>query len=264
VALIRGPVDALMTAFELRCVSIVLLIAMLIAPASARQKEDFASLEKEAERALRPATELFAQQAELVARLQSGSERAPDANQRARLALLWLRSMRSLLTAISSVGWNEQPYRNWLDRHETVVTYSEPAGQWLIVPEVVWRVHDAHKSAPSSEAIAWFAVENGYPGECEGYVPCYANIMNWLDGEYLRRHPRGSHASEAVEQVHSSLTESVKRLSDADAKRYFNPASDCGDLKAGLVPLRQAIDNSNADRRTAAVSVIDELLARCR
>jgi hypothetical protein len=49
-----------------------------------------------------------------------------------------------------------------------------------------------------------------------------------------------------------------------DAKRYLNPASDCGDLKSGLVPLRQAVANSNADRRAAAVSVIDELLARCR
>jgi hypothetical protein len=142
--------------------------------------------------------------------------------------------------------------------------YSEPAGQWLIVPEVVWRVHTAHRSTSSAEAIAWLAVENGYPGECEGYIPCYANIMNWLDGEYLRRHPRGPHASEAVAQVHSSLADALKRLStDPPASRYLDPATDCGDLKAGLVPLRAAILGSNAARRKETVGVIDELLARC-
>jgi hypothetical protein len=253
--------------FELRDVAIVLLTATLIAPvapAMARQKEDFANLEKEAARALAAETGSFATRAALVDRLNTGSERASDANQRARLALLWLRAMRSLLTTIPFGGSNEQPYPDWLARHEKVVVYSEPAGQWLIVPEVVWRVHDAHKSGQAAEAIAWFAVENGYPGECEGYVPCYANIMNWLDGEYLRRHPRGAHASEAMKRVYISLTEAVKRLSDADAKRYLDPSTDCGDLKAGFDPLRQAINNSNADRRSAAVDLIDELLARCR
>lgn len=232
--------------------------------AFASQKEDFASLEAEATRALRPETELFAERTALVARLQVASERAPDANQRARLALLWLRAVRWVLATITSGPSPEEPYRDWLGRHQKVVVYSEPAGQWLLIPEVIWKVHDAHRSAASAEAIAWFAIENGYPGECEGYIPCYANIMNWLDGEYLRRHPRGPHASESVERVHSSLSESVKRLSEPDAKSYLNPSTDCGDLKSGLVPLREAIDKSNAERRAAVVSVIDVLLERCR
>jgi hypothetical protein len=221
-------------ALELRCVSIVLLTATLIAPAIARQKEDFASLETEATRALDTETELFAGRAALVARLRAGSERAPDANQRARLALLWLRAMRSLLSTVPFGGSNEQPYQDWLAQYEKVVVYSEPAGQWLLFPEVVWRVHDEHKASQAAEAIAWFAVQNGYPGECEGYIPCYANIMNW------------------------------KRLSTADAERYLNVVTDCGDLKAGLVPLRHAVEKSTAARRSAAIDVIDGLLARCR
>jgi hypothetical protein len=87
--------------------------------------------------------------------------------------------------------------------------------------------------------------------------------MNWLDGEYLRRHPRGGHASEAVEQVHRSLAESVKRLAGKDAESYLNPRTDCGDLKAGLVPLRAAVVASNAVRRSEAIGVIDQLLVRC-
>jgi hypothetical protein len=88
--------------------------------------------------------------------------------------------------------------------------------------------------------------------------------MNWLVGEYLRRHPRGRHASEAVAQVHSGLAQAVKLLAGKSPESYLNPRTDCGDLKAGLVPLRAAISASSAARGAEAVGVIDELLARCR
>jgi hypothetical protein len=250
-------------------VKTVLPVAILVAVSSgmsgvfASQKEDFAALEREAAQALRTEKESFSRLVPLVARLQAGSERAPDAEQRGRLALLWLRSVRSLLATIPFDAPAEERHREWVERHETVVMYSEPAGQWLIIPDVVWRVHAVHTSTQSAEAMAWLAIENGYPGECEGYVPCYANIMNWLAGEYLRRHPRGGHASEAVAQVHISLAQAVKLLAGKSPESYLNPATDCGDLKAGLVPLRAAILASNAARRSETVGVIDELLARC-
>jgi hypothetical protein len=246
-------------------VAILVAVSFGISGVLAAQTEDFAALEQQAAQALRADAGSFPPLAALVARLQTGSERAPDAAQRGRLGLLWLRSVRALLASIPFGSSDDERFRDWLARHETVVIYSEPAGQWLLIPDVVWRVHAAHKSTPSAEAIAWFAVENGYPGECEGYIPCYANIMNWLDGEYLRRHPRGPHASEAVAQVHSSLAEALKRLStDQSASRYLDPATDCGDLKSGLAPLRAAVLASNASRRKETVGVIDELLARCR
>lgn len=240
-------------------------LSMNISGVVTAQTEDFAALEQQATQVLRAEAGSFPTLAALVARLQTASERAPDTAQRGRLALLWLRSMRALLASIGLASSDDERFRDWLQRNETVVIYSEPAGQWLIVPELVWRVHAAHKSTPSAEAIAWLAVENGYPGECEGYIPCYANIMNWLDGEYLRRHPRGAHASDAVAQVHSSLAEALKRLStDASPLRYLDPATDCGDLKSGLVPLRAAVLASNAPQRKETVGVVDDLLAKCR
>jgi hypothetical protein len=250
----------------LRSIAIVVVaLSSGVSGVLASQTENFAALEQQATQVLRADAGAFPTLAALVARLQTSSERAPDPAQRGRLALLWVRGMRALLASIGLASSDDERFRDWLQRHETVVMYSEPAGQWLIIPDVVWRVHAAHKSTPSAEAIAWLAVENGYPGECEGYIPCYANIMNWLDGEYLRRHPRGAHASDAVAQVHSSLVEASKRLSiDASPLRYLDPATDCGDLKSGLVPLRAAVVASNAAQRKEAVGVIDELLARCR
>jgi hypothetical protein len=239
-------------------------LSMNISGVVTAQTEDFAALEQQATHALRAEAGSFPTLAALVARLQTASERAPDTGQRGRLALLWLRSMRALLASIPFGASDDERHRDWLARHDTVVMYSEPAGQWLIVPDVVWRVHTTHKSTPSAEAVAWLAVENGYPSECEGYIPCYANIMNWLHGEYLRRHPRGAHASDAVGQVHSVLAEALKRLStDSETRRYLDPATDCGDLKHGLVPLRAAVLASNGTRRSETLRVIDVLLARC-
>jgi hypothetical protein len=245
-------------------IAIAIVLSFGISRVFASQTEDFAVLERDAAQVLRAEAASFPTLAALVARLEAGSERAPDASQRGRLGLLWLRTMRALLASIGLASSDDERFRDWLERHETVVIYSEPAGQWLIIPDVVWRVHAAHRSTPSAEAIAWLAVENGYPGECEGYIPCYGNILNWLDGEYLRRHPRGAHVSDAVGQVHSRLAEALKRLStDPDTRRYLDPATDCGDLKAGLVPLRAAVLASNGTRRNETVGVIDVLLARC-
>jgi hypothetical protein len=72
--------------------------------------------------------------AQLAARLQAGSERAPDANRRARLALLWLRAQRSLLTMVPFERPPVSPYREWLVQHQDVVVYSEIGGQWVVLP----------------------------------------------------------------------------------------------------------------------------------
>jgi hypothetical protein len=226
-------------------------------------QEEFARLEGEALRALGRETESFQGRAGLVERLESAANRAPGPDERGRLALLWLRSLRWLLASIPFRAAEQDPYRRWLAEHDMLAVYSEPAGEWLVNPDAVWRVHDTHRAAAAADEIAWFAVTNGYPGECEGYVPCYANILNWLDGEYLRRHPKGRHASEAVEQVRSSLDEALKNLSGPDARDFFSPDTDCGDLRAGLEPLRRAVVNSNGRRGTEAIALIDRLMSRC-
>jgi hypothetical protein len=244
---------------------IVVLAASVLLPQIPRaaHQDEFARLEGEALRALGRETESFPGRAALVERLQSAADRAPGPDNRGRLALLWLRSLRWLLASIPFRAAEQQPYRRWLAEHDMLVVYSEPAGEWLVQSDAVWRVHDAHRAAASADEIAWFAVTNGYPGECEGYVPCYANILNWLDGEYLRRHPRGRHASEAVDQVRSSLDEALKNLSGPAARDFLNPATDCGDLRAGLEPLRRAVLNSNGASRSGAIALIDRLMMRC-
>ena len=172
--------------------TIALWIAMIASrPLLAQGPEALTRLEDEAARALTQEAAPFSERTVLVERLQTARTRAPEPEQGARLALYWLQSLRWLLSAVPFGDSAREPYRRWLADHEMLVIYSEPAGQWLVMPDVPWEVHDAHRMASVADDIAWFAVTNGYPGECEAYVPCHANILNRLDGEYLRRQPQG-------------------------------------------------------------------------
>ena len=227
------------------------------------QREDYASLEREAALALSPESE-FSRRADLAARLQAASQRAPDAEQRARLALLWLRAQRSLISMLPFERPPVSPYREWLAQQQDAVRHGEIGG-WVLLSEFMWRVHDAHKGAQAAEAIAWFIVDTGVPSDCEGYIPCYTNVMNSVVGEFLRRYPRGVHASEAVAGVHSSIVQFVESLSEPYAKDFLNAdsSSDCENLKGSLGPLRRAIADSNGESRDATLKAIDGLLGRC-
>ena len=247
-------------------VATLVICSAIVAPGGgmqARQQEDYASLEKEAALALSPESE-FSRRADLADRLQAASQRAPDAEQRARLALLFLRAQRSLIAMLPFERPPASPYREWLAQDQNVVVHREIGG-WVVPSEFLWRVHDTHKGAGTAESIAWFIVETGMPSDCEGYIPCYMGVMNAVNGEFLRRYPRGVHASDAVAGVHSTVTHALESLSEPFAKDFLDSSSsrDCEDLKHGLQPLRQAIANSNAESRAATLKAIDNLLGRC-
>ena len=251
---------------------ILLQLAFLVsaALASAGQPADsvaVSQLQDEAVRALdSDGTLPLERWAPLVERLRDASKRAPAPGDRGQLTLLWLRALRALLQSIPVDAEGQRPYQPWLDANTSLITYSEPSGQWLIVEEMIWQAHDEHRSTDAAEEIAWLAAENGLPGECEGYVPCYTSGLNRLEGEYLRRHPDGRHASEAVKAVLDSLEMSLERLSEPDGKDYFDPAGrgNCEDLRKTLEPLMDAVRASAGDFRPAAIAAADRLLAMCR
>jgi hypothetical protein len=221
-------------------------------------------LEAEAARALASDAMPFAARADLVARLERAVADAPAGESGAQLALLWLQGVRWLLSAVPfDVTQREEPYRSWLAARDALVTYSEPAGEWLIVSEVIWRVHDEHRNTAAADEIAWLAVQNRLPGECEGYVPCYAFGLNHLEGEYLRRHPGGAYAAEALDSVHQALTNALELLARPDGGDFLNPATDCGDLQASLVPLRAAAQGARDGSTSQAIIATDRLLAMC-
>ena len=172
--------------------------------------------------------------------------------------------MRRTLGAIPMTidGTKHEPYRTWLATHDADVVYSEPAGQWLMDTDDLWRLHDAHRQTASAEPLAWEVVTNGLPGECEGYPPCYLAGLDRLHAEYLRRHPRGAHAAEAVEQIRESNEQSVSLATGAKGREFFNPATDCVDLVPKAASVRAALVQAGVDAK-AAIGLVDKLRLLC-
>jgi len=222
-----------------------------------------AQLEAEAQHAIANETPPFPERATLVNRLDEARNRA-SGEDAARLALLWLRGVKWMLASIPLAQRDGEPHHDWIQQHQEVVVYSEPAGEWLIFPDVIWKMHDQYRNAAIAEAIAWLAVQNGLPGECEGYVPCDAQGMNTLDAEYLRRYPRGVHVAEIIGRVKVTLAQSVRLMAEPDGRRFLNPATDCGDLKPPLLALRAAVGGSLAcAQRDETLTLADGILHVC-
>jgi len=241
------------------------VLTALLACVTGWQASDRLPIEREAARALADETQTFVALGHLADRLHAAlANPGEPAETRGRLALLWVRAIRRTLGAILMTvdGTKQEPYRTWLATHDDDVVYSEPAGQWLMLAQDLWRLHDEHRSTSSAEALAWEVVENRLPGECEGYPPCYLSGLDLLHAEYLRRHPNGAHAAEAVEQIRQSNEQSVKLVTGSNGREFFDPATGCVDLVPKAAAVREALTHAGVDA-TAAIGLLDTLRAQC-
>ena len=187
---------------------------------------------------------------------------ARSGDSQAVATLGWLRALRDVLKAIP-VERATGPHEEWLKTHEELIAYSEPAGEWLIRHALLADIHKRYANRPAADDIAWLAATNGLPGECEGYVPCYASILNTLDGEYLRLHPRGSHRTHAFERLNETLRIVVDDLLQRPQREdYLAVPADCGDLLASMRPLRAAVAGANG-APTETMELIDRLIGFC-
>jgi hypothetical protein len=221
-------------------------------------------LEQDAARILADDGQPFVVRGDLADRLKAALQNPGDPELRGRLALLWVRAVRRTLEAIplTTDGTREEPYRTWLQDHDVDVVYSEPAGQWLLENARLWTLHAEHRQSSSAEPLAWEAVENGLPGECEGYPPCYLSGLDRLEGEYLRRHPAGRHAAEAAERIRESCQQSLELIRTQKPREFFTPATDCADLGPPADALRAALSRARIDARDA-IGLLTRLRAQC-
>ena len=243
----------------------ILLLTAVLAGVPQQQTAALLPIEREAARLLADETQTFTALGDLADRLRAAlANSAEPTETRGRLALAWVRAVRRTLGAIPFTvnGTTQEPSRTWLADHADDSVYSEPAGQWLMHPEHLWHLHDAHRRTASAEPLAWEVVTNGLPGECEGYPPCYLAGLDLLHAEYLRRHPGGAHAAEAVEQIRQSNEQSVHLTSGAKPHEFFNPATDCVDLVPKAATVRAALVQAGVDAK-AAIALLDRLRALC-
>lgn len=187
---------------------------------------------------------------------------AAGVERRGQISLQYIKAMRGALAAIPMDGRDREPFRSFIQKHLDEAVYSEPAGQWMLRPEAIWTRHAANRTSASAEAIAWEAVDNGMPGECEGYPPCELATLDALDGEYLRRHPHGAHVADVARRIGETCTEIERLLSAPNGAELFNPVTDCGDLTRKAKDLERALRGAYDDP-TGPLLGLSALRARC-
>lgn len=202
----------------------------------------------------------FAAAAELVAFIDRVAPEYTDPDGRGRIELARLRAMAATLKAIPMSGGRREPYASWLTSRKADVVYDEPGGRWILAPGPLWEMHAQQARTTSADDIAWFAVGNGLPGECEGQVSCYLVARNRLHGEYLRRHPGGTHAAEAV----TVLKSTADQLAAAPKGYKFDKKTDCRELTASVDALMAAVQGSRVEGREAATASLTALKRNCQ
>lgn len=146
-------------------------------------------------------------------------------------------------------------------------------GAFCALPAPGSRWHRACRRTiqPSSrvgDQIAWFAVTNGLPGECEGVVVCYLTRDDLVLAEYLRRMPAGAF-------VESAFRDLVKRMPIyrdyvLQNAGLFDPAKDCAEFTTVIGRIRDAVARIDLSRRDAvthrdrALDAIDALKASAK
>jgi hypothetical protein len=69
---------------------------------------------------------------------------------RGKAALAWLEVLRQVLAAIPIERTDNPIFKVWLDGHDELVVYSEPAGE-VRASRVIWKLHDKHRASAAAE-----------------------------------------------------------------------------------------------------------------
>jgi hypothetical protein len=119
------------------------------------------------------------------------------------LALLHLSSLQKTLEQLDMDKQNKPPLAAWLKKQEQeeLIFYNEIGGNWIINADVFWRLHEAYYPLPVAESIAWAGANAPLGGECENFLECSLEWTNRTTAKYLKYHPTGKYAEEALEQI---------------------------------------------------------------
>jgi hypothetical protein len=212
-----------------------------------------------------PRAETFSTRLQLFDLIERTAARLNDREAQARFALYRLRSMSDVALGVPFGRGDSDPYRPWIHAHQEEVVYDEPGGSWMVNASYIIQTHDTYRATAAADDIAWFLVQNGLRGECEGDVPCYLDSQNQLNGQYLRWHPRGRHADESNVNIARALNDIMDNLRALPAVlQEFDPTTRCGELHMSLDPLVAAVTASTSGPKAQALAAADRFAQLCR
>lgn len=203
----------------------------------------------------------FATRSELIDFIEREQTKTAEPESAARLALYRLQALQR---ALEPLGHGYQPglerMKSWPRARPDLVVYNEPGGMWMLRHEAIFDQHAKHHASTVADDLAWLAVTNGLPGECEGDTGCYLTRDNLLLGEYLRRHPQGAHVDSALTRIQKHATLYHGLVADP---RFFKPSTGCSGMTQPLTAVRAAVVATSASGRDRALEALDDLGHRC-
>jgi hypothetical protein len=191
-----------------------------------------------------------------------GQTKSP--NVKGEFELLKLLALSRSLNGIPFEKRERAPYRDWLKAHQQEIVYSEPSGDWLVRSELFWNLERTYHRAPIAERIAWEAAQNPLPGECESDEVCQFLYVNVTDGQYLRLHPNGAHAGEALKNLQEALAsaELASTLKSKSRDKYAVMQRE--DLIKALAELRTTLSKPSSPEKSALLKQLNQLLSGIR
>ncbi len=200
---------------------------------------------------------------EVVDFIERESASVNDSETAARFDLYRLRAVSTVLSTIRLNLGKRDPYMSWLDRHKSLIAYDEPGGRWLLSNAAVWQTHDQHPDSAAADEIAWLAVTNGLPGECQGSLVCYVDTLNKLDGEYLRRHPTGRHADEAAARI-KDAADQIGTGIKTHSVYVFDKTRDCAGLTRSVETLTASVSAAACGNRGEVLQSLAGIKSACK
>ena len=187
----------------------------------------------------------------------SSIAQARDVNTRAEFELLKLLALANWAITVPSDGTDKPPYREWLKAHAAEVVLNEFAGGYNLRTEVLWDLEKKYHSLPIAERIAWAAVENPEPSDCEGDELCHFFVFSG-GIKYLSVHPNGAHASQALKDLNELLTDEViKTANGSGGDQYLIEART--NLKKLLASLRVALTKVSASQKAELMKKLERV-----
>jgi Bacterial SH3 domain len=182
---------------------------------------------------------------------------AKDVNARAEFELLKLLALANTATAFRDDRSDKPPYNEWLREHSAEVILNEFAGGYNMRTELLWNLEAKYHTLPIAERIAWAAVENPLPHDCEGDEVCH--LFTFEAGvEYLRRHPNGAHAAEAIGVFDELFTDDVIGVANGkDTDPYL--VEDRKNVRKLVSSLRLALAKTSAAGKTKLLEKLDRI-----
>ena len=215
---------------------------------------------------LRRKGDAFPALAELATFIERVAPEYTDPDGRARVEFARLRAISLAAKAIPVQGGTREPYASWLKglkARGTDVVYDESGKRWMLAARPIWEAHARIQSASIADEVAWFAVTNGVGGECKGYLVCYFDRRNRLHGEYLRHHPNGQHATDAV-GVLKETADQIGAPAKPGEAFLFDRGRDCRDVTASLDALTSAVTGTRVGVRDATIASLASLRRICQ